>query len=125
MKCDICLWTNDVLKYEMGGLRPRESFQLPQINLCPSCRQSMQRLIAKGRLVFRTGERDTTNSRFSKIKAAVKRDRFGDANISAAKIPRESPPEKRRYLCDSALEEYWYYNETKGSPKHCATIIFV
>ena len=50
--------------------------------LCPDCAEIASDLVNNRKLRFRTDQRDTTNSRYSILKAAVKRIRFGNPNAS-------------------------------------------
>jgi hypothetical protein len=70
----------------MGGARPTKTHRSASAYLCEECRQVAERLINEGRIVFRCQERDTTNSRYSKLKAAIKRARFGHANMSIQEV---------------------------------------
>jgi hypothetical protein len=53
--------------------------------MCPACQKILAEIIDE--IHFRKElSRDTTNSRFAIIKAAIKRRRFGDPNISVSEI---------------------------------------
>jgi hypothetical protein len=80
MKCEICyVW--GATYFTMGGLHPSYTYRKPVCKLCKECQDTLLKLFNEGSIKLRTGKRDTTNSRFSLFKAAVKRERFGHANI--------------------------------------------
>jgi hypothetical protein len=58
--------------------------------MCDECQRVLADLTDQDRIHFRQQRlKDTTNSRFSLIKAAIKRKRFGDPNASVAEILKQ------------------------------------
>lgn len=90
MKCEICKSEKKVIAFSIGGGRPMQGYRKPLINLCEVCQRSLANLLENNKLHFRREPgRDTTNSRYSIVKAAIKRERFGDPNASAAEMLRQ------------------------------------
>lgn len=87
MRCEVCYYETDILIVPFGGLRPRPSYRKPAVKLCAACRHSLDLLKNQDRLHFRCDPSlDTTNSRFAIIKVAIKRNRFGNVNMSQSEI---------------------------------------
>jgi hypothetical protein len=85
-RCEICGVEAAVEIWEYGGVRPGASYRKSSCRICRGCKAVALGLLAKKRIKFRLGSRDTTNSRFSLLKASIKRQRFGHPNISARKL---------------------------------------
>jgi hypothetical protein len=62
---------------------------MPDMDLCEDCFKTADELLQRRLIWFRRDHRDTTNSRYSRIKAAVKRARFGHPNINCRKLVSE------------------------------------
>ena len=87
--CEICTSDHKVIAFPLGGVCPSSYHRSRYAYLCRECMLSLQRLIESGKLKHRTGPKDTTNSRFAITKAAVKRERFGNANIPRKEIKQQ------------------------------------
>jgi hypothetical protein len=85
MNCEFC-GAAPASSFYIGGNRPGTSYAKAYCLLCRDCAATAVHLIGSSVKWREDKARDTTNSRYSKLKAAVKRRRFGDANISIEKI---------------------------------------
>jgi hypothetical protein len=90
MKCEICHYAKSrVEPIKFGGSRPRFTYRKDTMHLCYPCRQALIDLTLNGQIAFHQDPaRDTTNSRFSFIVAAIKRKRFGSANAPIHLVKR-------------------------------------
>jgi hypothetical protein len=87
MKCEVCRSENSVTRFWIGGDRPRESYRPPRIKLCEDCQETLADLVDRDQIHFRReAGRDTTSSRYSIVKGAIKRERFGNPNASIEEI---------------------------------------
>lgn len=74
--CEICNSRKDVIFFLLGGRRPRtKGSRNPVCEICVGCFGTLQALVESGAVKLRTS--DTSNTRFNRVKAAVRRERFG------------------------------------------------
>jgi hypothetical protein len=85
-KCEVCGSEHGPAFYLLGGGRPRETYRPASIILCEECWEAADRVMPKCKARFRAGERDTTNSRYSILKAAIKKHCWGNPNINIREI---------------------------------------
>lgn len=114
ISCEFCLAEHGITQFSFGGWRNPEKKNRPSsCALCPACKAVAVCLYDK--LHWREGDDDTTNSRFQKIKAMVKRIRFGHANYNATtrQVTKQGPWKRRRKVQPSP---FLYKTHRKNTP---------